>query len=135
METLAQEKQEQFLKKYGKKKEIQEKERDALEKKQREMAERKEKAKASLEENILEEQRLRLQKESELAKMEQEEEELIQKLRNTQLHQQAALEDLEQALVSQSAVIGESSKARTSVTGSGKKPGKTTSAKKMLDKK
>ena len=44
-----------------------------------------------MEENILEEQRLRLQKEAELARMEQEEEELIQKLRNTQVHQQAGL--------------------------------------------
>jgi len=42
-----------------------------------------------LEETILEEQRVRLQKESELARMEQEEEELIHKLKNTQLLQQA----------------------------------------------
>jgi hypothetical protein len=39
----------------------------------------------------LEEQRIRLQKEEELARMEQEEEELIHKLKNTQLHQQEGI--------------------------------------------
>ncbi len=67
---------------------------------------------ADLEEKILAEQRARLQREEELARMEQEEEELIQKLKNTQLHQEAgappslipiALQDLEQALTSQGA--------------------------------
>ncbi len=110
-----------------------------MEKKQREMEERREKAKATLEQTILEEQRLRLQKEAELAKMEQEEEELIQKLRNTQLHQQAALEDLEQALTSQSAVIGTStsgSKMRATTSSSGKKPtASAASGKRASDKK
>jgi len=124
-----------LLQKYSKKKEIQEKEREALERRQREMEERREKAKASLEENILEEQRKRLAKEAELARMEQEEDELIQKLRNTQLHQQAALDDLEQALTSQSAIIGESSgsKVRPATTTSAKRVG--TSGKKPSDKK
>jgi len=53
--------------------------------------------------------------------MEQEEEELIQKLKNTQLHQQAALEDLEQALTSQSEVLPNSAKKTRVPTSTGKK--------------
>ncbi len=44
-----------------------------------------------MEQEILEEQRRRLQKEEELAKMEQAEEELIHKLKNTQLLQQSGI--------------------------------------------
>jgi hypothetical protein len=129
---MQQEKQEQFLKCYKKKKEIQEREREAIERKQREIEERREKAKGALEEAILEEQKLKLQKEAELVSMEQEEEELIQRLKNTQLHQQAALEDLEQALTSQSEILSEKSKPkkRISTTSSGKKSSRTSSGKK-----
>lgn len=127
MEILEQKKQEQFLRKYNKKKEIQEREREVLERRQQEIEERRERAKAALEENILEEQRIRLQKEAELARMEQEEEELIQKLKNTQLHQQAALEDLEQALTSQSEILPDSGKKKTRVP--------TTTSKKSSGKK
>lgn len=85
-----------------------------------------------MEENILEEQRLRLQKESELARMEEEEEELIQKLKNTQLHQQAALESLEQALTSQSEILTDNSRPKSKASGSssGKKSVKGSSSKK-----
>ena len=118
-EALEQQKQNNILKKYDKKRQIKEKEREALEKRTREnvficditknaakimtntiQEERKEKAKIAIEEKILSEQKERLEKEAHLSKMEQEEEELIQKLKNTQVLQQAALEDLEQALSS-----------------------------------
>jgi len=126
------EKQEQFIKRYNKKKEIQEREKEVIERKQREIEERREKAKAALEEAILEEQRLRLKKEAELASMEQEEEELIQRLKNTQLQHQAALEGLEQALTSQSEILPEVNKPkkRASAANSGKKLSKTLSGKK-----
>eukprot|EP00830_Metopus_es_P019960 TRINITY_DN7673_c0_g1_i2.p1 TRINITY_DN7673_c0_g1~~TRINITY_DN7673_c0_g1_i2.p1 ORF type:complete len:356 (-),score=123.78 TRINITY_DN7673_c0_g1_i2:59-1087(-) len=124
LEVMEQQKQEHYLKNYTKRKDIQESEKDALERKKREIEERKEKAKAALEEKILEEQRQRLQKESELARMEQEEEELIQKLKNTQLHQQAALSDLEHALEAQSPGLSTGTspgKKRTPKIASGKK--------------
>eukprot|EP00826_Nyctotherus_ovalis_P020615 TRINITY_DN16490_c0_g3_i7.p2 TRINITY_DN16490_c0_g3~~TRINITY_DN16490_c0_g3_i7.p2 ORF type:complete len:130 (+),score=50.17 TRINITY_DN16490_c0_g3_i7:169-558(+) len=128
---MQQERQEQFLRRYNKKKEIQEREREVVERKQREMEERRERAKAAVEEAILQEQRLRLEKEAELARMEQEEEELIQRLKNTQLHQQAALEDLEQALTSQSEILPETSKPkRESTVSNEKKPSRTSSGKK-----
>jgi len=128
---VQQEKQEQFLKRYNKKKEIQEKEKEAIERRQREIEERRERAKAALEKDILEEQRARLQKETELTRMVQEEEELIQKLKSTQLHQQAALDDLEQALNSQSEVMLESSRRETRAPTTTKKGSCLSSNKKI----
>merc|ERR1719456_536475 len=60
--------------------------------------EKKIKAKSMMDAKIMEENKNRLQKESEVAAMEQEELELIQKLQNTQLMQRQAYEDLENAL-------------------------------------
>merc|ERR1712093_754717 len=60
--------------------------------------EKKIKAKNMLDGKIMEENKQRLVKESEVAGMEQEELELIQKLQNTQLMQRQAYEDLENAL-------------------------------------
>ena len=111
------------MKKYNKKKEIRDMEHEAVERRKQEIEERRERAKAALEESILEEQRIRLQKEAELARMEQEEEELIQRLKNSQLHQQAALDDLEQALTSQSEILNDKQKPKKNLSnsGSGKK--------------
>lgn len=95
------------------------------------MEERCERAKAALEENLLEEQKARLQKEAELARMEQEEEELIQKLKNTQLYQQSALEDLEQALNFQSEMLSEESRSETRVPTTTKKGSRLSSSKKI----
>lgn len=62
------------------------------------MAEKKAKTRAELQQKIIQENQLRLQIEQEVAKMEQDELELIQKLQNTQVIQKAAYEDLEGAL-------------------------------------
>ena len=55
-------------------------------------------AKQQIEEKALREEQMRLEHEAMIAKMEQEELELIKKLQNTQLLQKAAYEDLENAL-------------------------------------
>eukprot|EP00831_Metopus_contortus_P040635 TRINITY_DN3182_c0_g2_i9.p1 TRINITY_DN3182_c0_g2~~TRINITY_DN3182_c0_g2_i9.p1 ORF type:complete len:295 (-),score=94.86 TRINITY_DN3182_c0_g2_i9:39-923(-) len=129
LEIIEEQKQEDFMKKYTKRKEIQDLEQEALERKKREMEERKERARTALEEKILEEQRVRVHKESELARMEQEEEELIQKLKNTQSHQQSALEELERALAASEPQPYQSPYKRT--TPSSKK----TTSKKINSKK
>ena len=62
------------------------------------MDEKKFKARQDLIQKILQENEARINIEAEIARMEQEELELIQKLQNTQLLQKAAYEDLEGAL-------------------------------------
>ena len=51
-----------------------------------------------LQNRILEENERRIQVESQVAQMEQDELELINKLKNTQMMQQTAYEDLEEAI-------------------------------------
>lgn len=65
------------------------------------LAEKKQKAKAELERKIEEENRVKIERERMIAKMEQEEMELIQRLTNTQMLQKSAYEDLEMALSGQ----------------------------------
>ncbi len=55
-------------------------------------------ARQQVEDKMLREEQQRLEHEAMVAKMEQEELELIQRLQNTQLLQKAAYEDLESAL-------------------------------------
>jgi hypothetical protein len=69
-------------------------------KKSREQAERKARARQELISKILQENATRLQIESEVVRMEQEELELINRLQNTQMLQRAAYDDLENALSS-----------------------------------
>ena len=62
--------------------------------------EKQNKAKTQIEEKMMREEQQRLEHEAMVARMEQEELELIQRLQNTQLLQKAAYEDLENALAS-----------------------------------
>lgn len=55
-------------------------------------------ARMQMEKKILDENKTRIDTESTVSKMEQEELDLIQRLQNTQLLQKAAYEDLENAL-------------------------------------
>lgn len=73
-------------------------EREAEEKKKKSEANKKAFAKSNFEEKVLRENQKRLLHEQQVAKMEQEELELIQRLQNTQWIQKAAYEDLEEAL-------------------------------------
>lgn len=73
-------------------------EREAEEKRKKAEANKKAFAKSNFEEKVLRENQRRLLHEQQVAKMEQEELELIQRLQNTQWIQKAAYEDLEEAL-------------------------------------
>lgn len=66
--------------------------------KYREAMERKSKARQDLIQKILDENQRRLDIESEVATMEQDELELISRLQNTQMLQKAAYDDLESAI-------------------------------------
>lgn len=73
-------------------------EAEASEKRKRDYAEKKAIARSHLDEKVLRENQRRIAHEEQVARMEQEELELIQRLQNTQWIQKAAYEDLEQAL-------------------------------------
>ncbi|OMJ94940.1 hypothetical protein SteCoe_1800 [Stentor coeruleus] len=72
--------------------------REAEEKKRRSEEERKAKVRAELERKIEEENAKKQQKEDDIARMEQEELELIQRLQNSQMMQRSAYEELELAM-------------------------------------
>ena len=73
---------------------------EVIERKRREDAEKKMRARSELIRKIMEENERRLFIENEVAQMEREELELIQRLQNTQLAQKTAYDDLENALSS-----------------------------------
>ena len=75
--------------------------REAEERRVKLERDRKEKARIETEKKIEEENRMRRYREEEVARMEQEELELIQRLQNTQLLQKTAYEELENALAGQ----------------------------------
>ena len=75
--------------------------RDAAEKRERDFQEKQFKAKQQIEEKALREEQTRIEHERLIAKMEQEELDLLARLKNTQLLQKAAYEDLETALQGQ----------------------------------
>lgn len=75
--------------------------READEKKRKFERDKQERARLENERKIEEENRLRRQREEDVAKMEQDELELIQRLQNTQLLQKTAYEELENALAGQ----------------------------------
>lgn len=75
--------------------------KEAEERRKKIERDRKEKARIETEKRIEEENRMRRTREEEVAKMEQEELELIQRLQNTQLLQKTAYEELENALAGQ----------------------------------
>ena len=79
-------------------------------------------ARSQIEEKMIREEQTRLEHESHVVRMEQEELELIQKLQNTQLLQKAAYEDLENALQTNE-MMGETSGNRPQTRGSTGKPG------------
>ena len=72
--------------------------REAEEKRRRQEEERKAKVRAELERKIEEENIKKQQKDEEIARMEQEELELIQRLQNSQMLQRSAYEELELAM-------------------------------------
>ncbi|OMJ75542.1 hypothetical protein SteCoe_25276 [Stentor coeruleus] len=98
LKTIEFKKFEDLSEKVSKKNKIKEQEKEAEEKRKKLQEERAEKARAEnikkMEEQIL----MRKLKEERLAKLEQDELELIQRLQNTQLLQRNAYEDLETAL-------------------------------------
>ena len=75
--------------------------REAEERRVKLERDRKEKARIETEKKIEEENRMRRYREEEVARMEQDELELIQRLQNTQLLQKTAYEELENALAGQ----------------------------------
>merc|ERR1712000_725958 len=91
-------KQEDIIKNTASKVEIRQQQKEWEARKRRMDEEKRQKAKMDVENKIMQENRLRLQREADIAKMEQEELELINKLQNTQLMQRSAYEDLEAAL-------------------------------------
>lgn len=108
-ERLRQEKREQEemlqmyrdqeqLKNTSMKQMIRNREKEAEERRKKEYAEKKAMARTNLDEKVLKENKRRIEHEQHVARMEQEELELIQRLQNTQWIQKAAYEDLEQAL-------------------------------------
>lgn len=97
-ELLEYQKQEQYLRNTSRKQMIRNTQKEANEKKQRDMENKKLEAKRKLMDKIIHENQLRMEKESKVARLEQDELELIQNLQNTQLLQKAAYEELEKAL-------------------------------------
>lgn len=71
-------------------------------------------ARQQVEEKMMREEQQRLDHEAMVARMEQEELELIQRLQNTQLLQKAAYEDLESALSGDGESVMEQSRPGTS---------------------
>merc|ERR1712098_785749 len=92
---IAMQKQEDSIKNTASKVEIRQQQKEWEARKRRIEEEKRQKAKMDVENKIMQENRLRLQREADIAKMEQEELELINKLQNTQLMQRSAYEDLE----------------------------------------
>lgn len=97
-EFLNMQKQQEYLKNASMKQMIKNQELEVEEKKRKEIAEKKAKTRLELQQKIISENQRRMHIESEVAKMEQEELELIQRLQNTQLLQKQAYEDLETAI-------------------------------------
>ena len=98
LEIIEQKRLEEAQAKLAKKQEIIRQKSLAEEKKRRKEMEKKAIVKMELERKIEEENRIRREKEDLVARMEQEELELIQRLQNTQLLQQSVYEDLETAM-------------------------------------
>ena len=71
---------------------------DARDKKQRDLFDKKMKARQQMQEKMAREETLRFEHEGQVSKMEMEELELIKRLKNTQMKQQAAFQELENAL-------------------------------------
>ena len=80
---------------------IKEQERISKERREQMEEEKRQKARVELERKIRDETRMRQEREERIARMEQEEMELIQRLTNTQQLQKSAYEDLEMALSGQ----------------------------------
>lgn len=97
-ELLEYQKQEDYLRNTSRKQMIRNTQKEAIEKKQQEIELKKAEAKRALMNRIIKENQLRMEREAVVAKLEQEELELIQNLQNTQLLQKAAYEELEKAL-------------------------------------
>ena len=83
------------------------------------MNEKRARMRAQLQQQIIEENQRRLTIEAEVAQMEQEELELIQKLQNTQVVQKTAYEDLENALTGDPVMTAESPEKPMSASGRG----------------
>lgn len=100
-ETISRQKHEDAVKNQEVSRAIREHERLMKDRRLKLEEEKRQKARAELEKKIREETRLRQEREERIARMEQEEMELIQRLTNTQMLQKSAYEDLEMALSGQ----------------------------------
>ena len=98
LEIIEQKRLEAIQAKIASKKEIQRQKSFAEERRKRLEMEKKALMRMELEKKIQEENRIREEKEDMVARMEQEELELIQRLQNTQLLQKSAYNDLEAAM-------------------------------------
>jgi hypothetical protein len=96
---------------------IKSQQKEAQEKKQRDLMEKQARTQQQIREKALIEEQKRLEHEQMVARMEQEELELIQRLQNTQLLQKAAYEDLENALVGGSQMEGSVQQKKTGRVG------------------
>jgi len=100
-DTISRQKEEDAARNKEVTRTIKEQERLMKERRVKLEEEKRQKARADLERKIREETRLRQEREDGIARMEQEEMELIQRLTNTQMLQKSAYEDLELALSGQ----------------------------------
>ena len=107
-------KQQEYMKATTMKQIIKSQQVDAKQKKVQDLQEKQNRARQQVEEKMLREEQTRLEHEAMVARMEQEELELIQRLQNTQLLQKAAYEDLETALTGQGVQNQAESRPQTS---------------------
>lgn len=101
LETIQNFKQQDLVQKATMRNLIKSQKREAEEKKKKFERDRIERTRIETEKKIEQENKMRRLREEEVARMEQEELELIQKLQNTQLLQKSAYEELENALAGQ----------------------------------
>lgn len=100
-DAIQRQREEDLMKNTHVSKTIKEQEKQLRERREQIEEEKRQKARAEMERKIREETRLRQEREERIARMEQEEMELIQRLTNTQQLQKSAYEDLEMALSGQ----------------------------------
>ena len=103
-DTISRQRDEDVAKNKEVSRAIKDRERQMKERRVKLEEEKREKARAELERKIREETRAKQEREERIARMEQEEMELIQRLTNTQMLQKSAYEDLELALSGQAEV-------------------------------
>jgi len=135
-DIMEMQKEQELLKNASIKQMIKNQEKELAEKKKRDFAEKQARSRADLEEKIMKEDDGRRQREAEVARLEEEELELIRKLQNTQLHQEAAYAELENALSSTASMRNTATEFSNSRPASRSQPGsKKASSKSQIEER